>query len=552
MRTWGRRTAVAIVVAAAFHVGPVAGQAADPAAGAAKWGPWIDFEGKAGTKRNLGEADAFLPLAQDADTLFFGNAKFRFDDQESLEGNFGLGARHMLDDGWNLGAYGYYDHRRSENDESYHQLTFGAELLGRDVDFRANSYWPVGDKARNLGGSTQSTAALNGAAVQVVTTGVTREERALRGFDVEAGWRLPVFAAEGPLDLRLYAGAFTFDDSEVEDVTGPRLRAEFTAYEVPYLWDGARLTLGVEWQHDDVRGGQAFASLRLRVPLQVFDTAVPSRLSVQERRMTVPVVRDIDIVAQVRTEQRPAMIETATATADGGSLTVFDSGSTTGAALPGAIAAAGANGTVILSGSFNTTATVTLQAGQTLMGAGGLTVRTPSGHTATLTTPTATLAAAIAGGSGSPAIMLADDATVTGLTVNRTSSSSSDSFAIRGSGVSGVTVSNNTVTATADAGGDFAVGIIFDTGSSDNAIIGNTIRTVNTPGSSSDGIVISNAANTTVSDNTIDASGGINRVMSLVNATDVAGTGNVAVSGTCQDSGGNTGSVGFAGGSTCP
>jgi hypothetical protein len=366
-------------VASVLHVLPAAGQAAadGTVAGVPKWGPWIDFEGKAGTKRNLGEADAFLPLAQSDDTLFFGNAKFRFDDRDSLEGNLGLGLRHMLDEGWNLGAYGYYDHRRSSNDESYHQLTFGAELLGRDVDFRANSYWPIGDKARDLGGSQQSTAALNGAAVQVVTTGVTREERALRGFDAEVGWRLPVFEAEGPLDLRLYAGAFTFDDSDVEDVTGPRLRAEFSAYEVPYLWEGARLTLGAEWQHDAVRGGQAFASLRLRMPLQVFDTVEPSRLSFQERRMTAPVVRDIDIVAQVRTEQLPTMIEMATARADGGSIAVLHSGSTAGAALPGAIAAAGANSTVILSGGFNTTATVTLQAGQTLMGAGGLTVRTP-------------------------------------------------------------------------------------------------------------------------------------------------------------------------------
>ncbi|MGD1875953.1 MAG: inverse autotransporter beta domain-containing protein [Kiloniellaceae bacterium] len=552
MRSWRRRSVIAIVGVAAFHVGSAAGQAADPAAGEAKWGPWIDFEGKAGTERNLGEADAFLPLAQDADTLFFGNAKFRFDDHESWEGNLGLGVRRMLGGGWNLGAYGYYDHRRSGNDESYHQLTFGAELLGRDVDFRANSYWPSGDKARNLGRSTQSTAALNGAAVQVVTTGTTREERALRGFDAEVGWRLPIFEAEGPLDLRLYAGAFTFDDSEVDDVTGPRLRAEFTAYEVPYLWEGARITLGAEWQHDAVRGGQAFASLRLRVPLQIFDTVEPSRLSYQERRMAVPVVRDIDIVAQVKSESLPSMTETATATTDGGSIAVFDSGSTTGAALPGAISAAGANSTVILSGSFNTTGTVTLQAGQTLMGAGDLSVRTPSGYTATLTAPAATLAAAIAGGSGSPAIMLADDATVTGLTVNRTSSSSGDSFALRGSGVSGVTIANNTITATADAGGDFAVAITFDSGSSGNTIIGNTINTVNTPGSTADGIVISNADNTTVSDNTINASGVINRTLNLINATNLSGSGNVAVSGTCNAVSSNSGSIGFTGGSTCP
>ncbi|HBU97481.1 MAG TPA: hypothetical protein DEF21_06205, partial [Thalassospira lucentensis] len=44
-----------------------------------KWGPHIDLEGKAGTNRNLGETDLFIPLWQDDDTLSFGSIRARMD-----------------------------------------------------------------------------------------------------------------------------------------------------------------------------------------------------------------------------------------------------------------------------------------------------------------------------------------------------------------------------------------------------------------------------------------------------------------------------------------
>src|SRR3546814_5596962 len=104
-----------------------------------------------------------------------------------------------------------------------------------------------------------------------------------------------------------------------------------------------------------------------------------------ERRMADPVVRDVDVVSQSGAFGKP---ETATATASGGAITVVSSASTAGANLQAALTTAGTNSTVILSGSFNTGGAITtLQSGQTLMGAGSIPVRAPSGRTATLTTP---------------------------------------------------------------------------------------------------------------------------------------------------------------------
>src|SRR3546814_11613368 len=76
-----------------------------------KWGASLDFEGKAGTRRNLGEADLFVPLGQVDRTLLFAHARFRLDDGNSRQGTPASGLRRMLPRGWNLGGYGYFDRR---------------------------------------------------------------------------------------------------------------------------------------------------------------------------------------------------------------------------------------------------------------------------------------------------------------------------------------------------------------------------------------------------------------------------------------------------------
>ena len=185
---------------------------------APKWGPHIDLEAKPGSKRTLGEADLFLPLSQDARSLLFANLRTRFDNHSSREGNFGLGWRQMQDSGWNLGLYGYFDRRRSPNTGYYYnQATLGAEALGQDWEFRANSYVPVGTKVHTLGTTGGvSTASLSGATIQVTTSAIsTEEERALKGFDAEAGWRTPLFDSEARRQLRLYLGGYRFNDGRV-------------------------------------------------------------------------------------------------------------------------------------------------------------------------------------------------------------------------------------------------------------------------------------------------------------------------------------------------
>ncbi len=535
---------------AAFSLSAMAqGQA--PGDPGPKWSPHIDVEAKPGSKRTLGEMDLFLPIAQDARSLVFVNLRGRFDDQTSQEGNLGLGLRRMEANGWNLGLYGYLDRRRTNNGNHFNQTTLGAEALGQDWDVRANAYLPLGERVRGLGDS--SSAALSGTTVQVTTT--TREERALRGHDAEVGWRVPLFDAQESSQLRLYVGSYRFDD-EVLSVSGARLRAEFTLARMPNLWQGAQLTLGAEAQDDNARGNQSFLSLRLRIPLG--GKPQQPQLTAQERRMTAPLVRDVDIVTQSRVAS--TLMETATQTSSGQALTVLNSASTTGAALPGAITTAGTNSTVILSGTFTTTAITTLQSGQTVMGAGTLSVRTASGRTATLTTSSATLNGNV--GASSYTVEMASNSTLRGLTINSSNTGGNSVVAVRAQNVTGVTITNNTITASSNTASSQAVLVsIGGAGNSAGATISNNTLTATTTGATTayaiqvnDFLAASNVS-ATISGNTLSASGAstTNAHTRLSSANILTGSsGNTVSNGTCSvASAGSGGTVTYTNAAAC-
>jgi hypothetical protein len=504
---------------------------------APKWGPHIDLEARPGSERSLGEADFFLPLSQDARTLVFANLRGRFDDNENYEGNLGLGMRGMQPSGWNLGGYGYLDRKRSETGNYFNQVTLGAEALGLDWDFRANAYLPVGTRARDIGSA--SSAALSGAAIQVTTTAL--EERALKGFDAEMGWRAPIFGVDEHRQLRLYLGGYRFSDAGVT-VEGPRVRAELTMEQLPWFGNRARLYLSAEAQDDDARGSQAFLAVRLRIPLGGAKTPA-SQLNAQERRMTAPVVRDVDIVTQTRIAS--TLVETAAATADGQTLTVVDSSTTTTtAALNTALANAGAS-TVVLSGTFNTNGQVNMVAGQTIIGGGALAVRSPSGRTATVNLPGATIAAGT--NTTQYALSMLDNTTLSGITLTNTRTDLTAAYAVTAQSRSNVTIRNSTLSASSGMAGTITVDAMATT----NAVIsGNTITATSTTGGAN-GIYAHSANNITIAGNTFES------VTTSVSKNVIAGnnftvfsadsTGNVAISGACFFTGGApTGSVGFS------
>ncbi|MFO1057278.1 MAG: hypothetical protein U1E53_09960, partial [Dongiaceae bacterium] len=197
------------------------------------------------------------------------------------------------DPSWILGGYGYFDIQNSENDNLFYQATLGLEALSVDWDFRVNGYIPF-----NAGG--QSVDNGNGhLEISGNTIGITTDrEKPLYGFDGEVGWRLPIFPADGDMDVRAFIGGYFFTNSDVDTIAGPRGRLEVRLYDLDFLGVQSRLTINGEVQWDNPRGTQAFGGLELRIPLGAVTGTPGPKLSPLDRRMVDRVQRDVDIVTE--------------------------------------------------------------------------------------------------------------------------------------------------------------------------------------------------------------------------------------------------------------
>ncbi|WP_432287801.1 right-handed parallel beta-helix repeat-containing protein [Aminobacter sp. BA135] len=434
---------------------------------AKRWGPWVETGGQFGKGRSLGEVNLFVPLVQNGDTLVFADLRGKFDNNDAVEGNFGLGIRHMLPSGWNLGAYGYYDIRRSPYGNTFHQLTLGAEALGEVFDLRANAYLPVGETERrtDLGATTavgpwSSEAMLTGTslairhqAVQTTTTSY-RVEKALAGADAEIGIRLPVFEKGSGFDMRAFVGGYYFGGSDVEAISGPRARLEFTAADFADL-PGVKLTAGLTFQHDDARGEQWITQARLRIPLQAASSAGREPLSYMERRMTDTVVRDVDIVSNTRNGAR-SRNDTLTSTEDAvnawngkiiTSLVRVDGTTQDQAALQAALDSVGAQGIVLLNGNLTAAGAISLNDKQFLVG-GGTVLKLKGATSGVAVDFTASGSSGrISGAAGDALVRMAADSTMRGISVENTSSSA-NSWAI--SGASGASLRDMAIVSAAN------------------------------------------------------------------------------------------------------
>lgn len=449
----------------------------------ARWGASVEVGGQIGTGRALGEASLFLPLAQDSDTLLFGDLRGMGDDQSAREGNFGIGLRQMDPSGWNFGVYGYYDSRRSAYGNGFRQLTFGAEALGETFDLRANAYLPVGpDEVRMARGSATSTGPTTSEAVatggslailhRTVETTTTRYEveKALAGIDAEVGMRLPVFEPGSGFDLRAFFGGYYFDGAGVEAVAGPRLRLELGAQDMAGL-PGVRLTGGLTYQSDAVRGDQWILGARLRVPLQ--PPAAGPALSPMERRMTETVVRDVDIVSNTGTATQATDTtltdsESAINALTGDAVTQFatvDGATQDLAALQAALDAAGAGGVVLLTGDLAAPGGLLLSADRTLIG-GGSSLRLRGASSGIEVDFTGAGSAGRILGADDALVQMASGATLSGIGVVNTATGAGDyavvaasgatlrnveivaaSHGVKAAGTSGFTLSGGSVTA---------------------------------------------------------------------------------------------------------
>jgi hypothetical protein len=178
--------------------------AAAAAESAPKWDAWLDggaFYNNRDEKR--GESTLWVPFMQSPMSVFFGEVRGKIFEESQREGNFALGYRQMLGNGWNLGAWGGYDVRSTSLGSTFSQMSGGVEALSKNWDLRINGYVPF-DESETISSSSISTGGgaptvlLNGNSILLQTglysTTSTLAELALGGFDTEIGMRLPVEA----------------------------------------------------------------------------------------------------------------------------------------------------------------------------------------------------------------------------------------------------------------------------------------------------------------------------------------------------------------------
>ena len=282
--------------------------------------PQVELNLMPGTDRVLGRLDLRVPLAQTKRSLWFIDARGVIDDNHSLEGNLGLAYRKLTESGnWIVGGYGFYDLRRSPFHNRFHQLTLGAELLGKLWDFRANVYLPeLGKKhvrttsvTTGSGGGTSTSYQLQGNNILATTTGgslttTTKSyERALRGFDIEIGRKLPWFD-----NVRGYLAGYLFDAHHAPGASGFRSRIESKVNDF--------FSVGAMYQYDDLREGQAFLELRFILSPSILRGTKPKHEGLLAR-MTERIVRDVDVVS---TDKGDTQV-TSTGSGSGGTTTTF-------------------------------------------------------------------------------------------------------------------------------------------------------------------------------------------------------------------------------------
>ena len=250
--------------------------------------PVIDFNARLGNQRDILRVEMQTPLAQNRDQMIFSDIRTVWGSDSGHELNFGLGYRQVTEvmgEDYVLGGYGFYDRRTSQFGNDFSQWTIGAEALGEKYRFRTNFYEPI--SGSKLISDTPDSASLTPEGFVLVNPGITREVP-LRGFDVEAGFRIP-YLQDYP--TWLHASYYNFGQGEDVDLDGVRLRAETDVSD--------HIRLGYEYSHDNIRNTNHFFDVRLRIPLQQEKYTRPKGIY---RYMQEPIVRDIDVVTNPKAQ----------------------------------------------------------------------------------------------------------------------------------------------------------------------------------------------------------------------------------------------------------
>lgn len=241
-----------------------------------------------------GYLDIVQGLHVEQDSALFLSLRGSLDDHDQQELSSGLAFRTLLENpNVILGANVFYDYINSRADNDFNQLGLGAELLSEWVDARFNYYLPESGRKQTgeivssssstrLGGKYRSGGFIKRDLLRDTSTTVTRTfEEGLQGWNAEVGFLVP--GVNKYFDLRLFAGAYGYDNTGGSDYNGFKARVEarvsrHITLDVEY-WDDTAL-VGGHWV-----GGVRFTSafdlgelIQGRNPFKETQPSTPTKL----------------------------------------------------------------------------------------------------------------------------------------------------------------------------------------------------------------------------------------------------------------------------------
>jgi len=227
--------------------------------------PQSDFMGVIGRGGHLGGRTfgrnesispiEFMPYLMVDDHFFFTDMRGFISNRAQGGGNLGVGYRYLDEPAhaW-YGANLFYD---VDNSTGYHfqQVGFGLEAMIHQFEFRGNYYAPVGPRQSVL---SQFNSNARFAGTQLLFDSFSRTGTAMQGFDVEAGYSLPIDLRGVNDQLRAFAGYYRFTGSGVEDVNGVKVRAELDL--------SSTVTTNIMFSHDKTFGSRVMAGMQFNLP----------------------------------------------------------------------------------------------------------------------------------------------------------------------------------------------------------------------------------------------------------------------------------------------
>jgi hypothetical protein len=359
---------------------------AAPPANANKWAPYSDFGGSVGSGMVGGKLDFFVPLFQNLDSMAFLNLGVGTETKANVLYNFGAGYRTKIDSDWIVGVYAGHDGTQLEDNNTFGQTSFSAELMSADWDAHLNAY--LADNAKKQVPGAQGLY-INGTTIAVLDA----QDVGYSGFDGEVGYR--VFSTDDT-DVRVFVGGFHFShgdsnqssmgqsfDFGYRDISGFKGRAEATVYDLDIIGNQSRVTLNGQIAHDDVRGTTGSFGLTLRIPLgapRSDGSSGAQALDELDRRMADPVRRNDQVLTRAQyTKPEPVIIYGPHVTSQPTNTLLYVDGTATASVgtyahpttLPDAVSRNTTNAFIVLDSKAGPIpGGVTLQPGQTLVPGG--------------------------------------------------------------------------------------------------------------------------------------------------------------------------------------